>query len=335
VKAIRIGSPAALNSLAILEVDDPGQPQSGEVRVAVRACSLNYRDTAIAAGELPSEPGRTPLADASGTVVSVGEGIESLAVGDHVISRFFPTWDAGDPFLSDFSATPGDGLEGFGAEFVVRPAHHFTRAPKGLTHEQASTLPVAAVTAWRALASLSGLKAGDTVLVLGSGGVSIIALQLALSMGARVIATTSSDQKGERLRAIGASDVVNYKTTPEWGKAVLALTEGRGVDHIIEVGGSGTLQQSIEAVRVGGNILMLGILAGFGGNISTFPLTMKQIHLSGIVVGSLQDQQQVVRAIEVNNIVPVVDRVFPVAQVRDAFRFLAEGKHFGKVVITF
>lgn len=335
MKVIKIGDPASFEKLSIVELADPGRPAAGEVRVAIRAISLNYRDIEIAAGRLPTEVNRIPLADASGVVEALGEGVSTLQVGDHVVSRFFPTWNAGDVPVADFSMTPGDGVDGYGAEFVVRPEHYFSRAPIGLTHAQAATLPVAAVTAWRALVTEGNLKAGDTVLVLGTGGVSIIALQIARAMGAKVIATTSSKEKEKKLLALGATAVVNYKSTPDWSKEVLAITGGKGVDHIVEVGGSGTLQQSIAAVRIGGNILLLGILTGFGGDIDTFSLTMKQIRLKGIVVGSLHDQEQVTRAIEFNRILPVVDKVFPISAIQEAYEYHASGKHFGKVVLEF
>jgi NADPH:quinone reductase-like Zn-dependent oxidoreductase len=235
--------------------------------------------------------------------------------------------------VGDFTTTPGDGVDGYARERVVTPAAWFTRAPKGWSHAEAATITTAGLTAWRALVVDGGLKAGDSVLVLGTGGVSIYALQLARAMGATVIATSSSDAKLERLSTLGAAHTINYKTTPEWGRRVLELTGGRGVDVVVEVGGPGTLPQSIRAARIGGHIALIGVLTGRAGEIPTALLMAKQQKLQGLIVGSRRNQIDFVRALETTGIKPVIDKTFPLAQLADAFRYEASGAHFGKICV--
>jgi NADPH:quinone reductase-like Zn-dependent oxidoreductase len=215
----------------------------------------------------------------------------------------------------------------------VRPATWFTHAPLGFTHAEAATLTTAGLTAWRALVVNGGLKAGETVLTMGSGGVSIFALQLAKMMGARVIATSSSDQKLARLKALGAEHTINYKETPDWGARVLELTAGKGVDHVVEVGGPATLEQSMTAVRMGGHIAMIGVLTGLEGKLSILHLMAKQIRLHGFIVGSRSHQQAMVSALNAASLKPVIDSSFALADLADAFRHEASGKHFGKICV--
>ena len=226
-------------------------------------------------------------------------------------------------------------MDGFACEAVVRPATAFTHAPRDYSHAEAAALTTAGVTAWRALIVNGGLKAGESVLVLGTGGVSIFALQLANAMGATVIATSSSDYKLMRCRELGADEVINYRTEPEWGKRVLQLTNGRGVDHVVEVGGPGTLGQSIRAARVGGHIALIGVLTGVGGEVPTAMLMRKQQRLQGLIVGSRRHQMEFVRALEVTKLKPVIDRSFPLERIADAFRVQQAGGHFGKIVLEF
>jgi NADPH:quinone reductase-like Zn-dependent oxidoreductase len=233
--------------------------------------------------------------------------------------------------IGDFSRTPGDGMDGFAQDIVVLPATAFTRAPKGYDAVEAATITTAGLTAWRALIVDGKLKAGDTVLLLGTGGVSIWALQLAKLMGARVAITSSSDEKLERARAMGAEFSVNYRAREDWGRAVCDWTGGRGVDHVVEVGGPGTLAQSIEAVRVGGHISLIGVLTGMGGDVPTALLMARQARLQGLIVGSRTHQQDMVRALEAGGIRPVVDRRFGLEQLADAFRHQQSGDHYGKV----
>jgi NADPH:quinone reductase-like Zn-dependent oxidoreductase len=333
MKGIRIEAARGLDGLAVIDLPDPGAPGPGEIRVRVQASSLNFHDYAVCSFGIPKFDGRIPLADGAGTVEAVGEGVTEFAEGDAVVSTFFPPWLDGPPMIGDFSRTPGDGVDGYAREVVVRPATWFTKAPRGWSPLQSATLTTAGVTAWRALVEQGGLKAGDSVLVLGTGGVSIFALQIAKAMGATVIATSSSDQKLERARALGADHTLNYKAEPEWGEAVKALTGGRGVDHVVEVGGPATLGQSIGAVRLGGHIALIGVLTGRAGEVPTALMMAKQVRLQGLIVGHRRHQTDMVRAMETTGLKPVVDRTFPLSQLGDAFRYEESGAHFGKIGI--
>jgi NADPH:quinone reductase-like Zn-dependent oxidoreductase len=289
----------------------------------------------VVTGAIPTSEGRIPMADGAGIVEAVGAGVAEFAVGDAVVSCFFPTWQDGPPEVGDFSSVPGDGVDGYAREIVVRPASWFTRAPRGFSHCESATLTTAGLTAWRALAVNGNLKAGETVLVLGTGGVSIFALQFAKMMGASVIATSSSDQKLERLRALGADHTINYKSEPEWGVAVRRWTQGRGVDHVIEIGGPGTLPQSIAAVRIGGHVALIGTLTGRSGEVPTAALMVKQARLQGLIVGNRRQQQDMVRAIDATGMRPIIDRKFELDALADAFRYEASGTHFGKICVEF
>lgn len=332
MKAVRLRHPAGIDNLKLEDMAEPGAPGPGEVLVRVRASSLNYHDYLVVVGGIPTPDGRIPMSDGAGEVLAVGEGVREFAVGDQVLSTFFPNWPAGPAIEGGFAKVPGDGADGFAAELVRGPVSAFTHAPKGWSPAESATLTCAGLTAWRALVTEGGLKAGDTVLVQGTGGVSIFALQFAKAMGATVIATSSSDAKLERLKAMGADHLINYKTTPGWGAEAAKLT-GRGVDHVVEIGGSGTLPESITAARIGGHISLIGVLAGFGGPIPTVQIMGKQIRLIGITVGTRLEQQDMVRAVEANGIRPVIDRSFPLAELGAAFRHQESGAHFGKICV--
>jgi NADPH:quinone reductase-like Zn-dependent oxidoreductase len=334
MKAVKIGTPAGVDNLQLVDIDDPGQPGPGQVRVRIHASSLNFHDYGVVSGVLPADAGRIPMADGAGVVEAVGEGVGEFKAGDHVVSCFFPFWENGTPTIGDFKTTPGDGVDGYAREVVVLPSHYFTHAPKGYSHAEAATLTTAGLTAWRALIVDGQLKPGATVLVLGTGGVSIFGLQLAKAMGASVIATSSSDAKLEKLRALGADHTINYRENPEWGKTVRSLTGGRGVDHVIEVGGPGTLPQSITACRIGGHIALIGVLTGRAGPVPTAALMARQQRLQGLIVGSRQDQRDMTRALEVTGIKPVIDSTFELARLGDAFRHEAAGAHFGKICVS-
>lgn len=309
------------------------EPKAGQITVRLHANSLNYHDFAVVSGMWgPSEP-RIPMADGAGEVIAVGEGVTEFAVGDHVVSTFFPTWEAGEPLVEGFATVPGDGVDGYARETVTSSVKAFTRAPKGWSHVEASTLTTAALTAWRALMVDDNLKPGDTVLVQGTGGVSIFALQFAKAAGATVIATSSSDEKLERLRAMGADHVINYRTQTNWGEVARKLTGGCGVDHVVEVGGPATLEQSMAAARVGGHISLIGILTGLGGEINIVAALIKQLRLQGVLVGSRSQQQEMVRAIDANGIKPVVDKVFPLEDMVAAFKYQETNRHFGKICL--
>jgi NADPH:quinone reductase-like Zn-dependent oxidoreductase len=333
MKAMVLRAPAGLDRLSIEDRSDPGQPGAGEIRVALHGSSLNFHDLGVATGRMPSADGRVPLADGAGVVEAVGEGVAEFAPGDLVVSCFFPEWQDGPPTVGDFRRTPGDGIDGFAQEHVVLPATAFTHAPRGYDAVEAATITTAGLTAWRALVVDGKLKAGDAVLLLGTGGVSIWALQIARLMGARVAITSSSGEKLVRARGMGAEFTINYREQAEWGRAVRDWTGGRGVDHVVEVGGPGTLAQSIEAVRVGGHISLIGVLTGASGEVPTAALMAKQARLQGLIVGSRREQQDFVRALDAGDIRPVIDRRFPLEQLADAFRYETSGGHFGKIGI--
>ncbi len=335
MRAVRIRAPGGLDRLELMNLDDPGAPGPGQIRVRLHASSLNYHDYRVVSGATGPADGRIPMADGAGVVESVGAGVTQLAVGQHVVSLFFPQWHDGPPQVDGFAATPGDGVDGYAREIVVCAADRFTAAPTGWSHAEAATLTTAGVTAWRSLVVNGGLKAGDTALVLGSGGVSVFALQLARALGATVIATSSSDEKLERLRALGAVHTVNYRREPHWGRAIADWTGGRGVDHVIEVGGADTLAQSIAASRIGGHIAWIGALSGRSGDVPLATMIVRQTRLQGQVVGSRADQQALVQALPGLGVRPVVDSSFPLEELAPAFRHQASGRHFGKIVLAF
>jgi NADPH:quinone reductase-like Zn-dependent oxidoreductase len=333
MKTMTLRSPIGLDRLLVEDRPDPGEPGAGEIRVALHGSSLNYHDLGVATGRMPTADGRIPLADGAGIVESVGAGVTEFAAGDMVVSCFFPDWQDGTPTIGDFSRTPGDGIDGFAQEYVVLPATAFTRAPEGFDAVEAATITTAGLTAWRALIVDGKLKVGDTVLLLGTGGVSIWALQIAKLMGAMVAITSSSGEKLERARDLGADFTLNYREQNDWGTTVRDWTGGRGVDHVVEVGGPGTLAQSIEAVRVGGHISLIGVLTGASGEVPTAALMSKQARLQGLIVGSRREQQDFVRALDGGAIRPVIDRRFPLEQLGDAFRYEMSAAHFGKIGI--
>ncbi|WP_026076201.1 zinc-dependent alcohol dehydrogenase family protein [Noviherbaspirillum massiliense] len=333
MKAIELHAPGGLDHLRLVDRPDPGAPGAGQIRVRLHASSLNYHDYGVVTGSAPSADRRIPMSDGAGIIEAVGDGVTQFKPGDRVVSCFFPTWLDGPPTVSDFSSVPGDGVDGYAREVAVCSEHAFTLAPRDYTHEQAATLTTAGLTAWRALVVNGKLKAGDVVLVLGTGGVSIFALQIARAMGATVIVTSSSDQKLERARSLGADITINYRQTPDWGKRVYEMCGG--ADHVIEVGGPGTLPQSIAAVRVNGHIALIGVLTGKAGDVPTAFLMAKQARLQGLIVGSRREQMEFVRAIEAIKLVPVVDRSFDLPQIADAFRMQESNAHFGKICLSF
>jgi NADPH:quinone reductase-like Zn-dependent oxidoreductase len=333
MKVIQVAQPASLDSLRLIECDQP-EPSFGEILVKIKASSLNFHDYAVVAGMLPVADGRIPMSDGAGEVAALGEGVTSFAVGDKVMSTFFPGWPGGPVSAERIRGVPGDHIDGFAAEYVCMPASAFSAMPRGYTFEEAATLPCAALTAWRALFVANDIQPGTTVLTQGTGGVSVFALQMAKAAGARVIATSSSAAKLAKLTELGADHVINYRETPKWGAAVLELTEGRGVDEVVEVGGPGTLPQSIAAVRVGGNISLIGILTGLGGEVPTALAMHKNVRISGITVGSQDHQRDMTRALEAASFRPVIDSSFPLENISDAFKLQESQKHFGKICLT-
>jgi len=334
MKVAAVKAPGGLQNIAIEDRDRP-TPGPGEILVRVRASSLNFHDFAVVAGMIRVPDGRIPMSDGAGEVVEVGAGTKLFKVGDQVLSTFFPAWSGGGPMLPRLLGVPGDSAEGFAAEYVAMPETAFTRMPKGWSFAQAATLPCAALTAWRALVVEAGIKPGDIVLTQGTGGVSIFALQLAKAAGATVIATSSSPEKLAKLKDLGADHLINYKEEPNWGAAAMALTGGRGVDAVVEIGGPGTMGQSIQACRIGGHISLIGVLTGVSGEIPTALVMSKNVCIQGITVGSRQEQEEMIAAIEANGIVPVIDSTFPLDQIAAAFAHQMSQKHFGKICLEF
>ena len=334
MKAIRVHHLGGPDGLQVDTLAEP-TPGPGEAAVRVRAASLNFRDLLVAKGlynpriSLPY----VPLSDGAGEVSAVGPGVSRFKPGDRVAAAFMPGWIAGGPTEEGGRTALGGGGLGMLAETVVLPAEGLVAIPEHLTFEEAATLPCAAVTAWHALVTEGNIKAGDTVLVQGTGGVSVFALQLATLSGAQVIATSSSDEKLEKATALGAAHTINYKTTPEWDKAVRAWTGGAGVDHVVEVGGVGTLGRSLRATKIGGQISMIGVLSGAAGEVDTRPILMKNLRVQGIYVGSREMFEAMNGAITLHRLRPVVDSVFPLDEVASAFRRMESGSHFGKIVI--
>ena len=333
MKAYEIKAESGVGRLAMVERPKP-QPGPGQVLIRVRATSLNYRDILTIGRALgPStKPGLIPLSDGAGEVAEVGQGVTRTRVGDRVAAIFTPSW------ISGRSSGAAEALGGGTTDGMLReyaPAHEsaVVHIPGHLSFEEAATLPCAAVTAWNALVPVGHVSAGETVVIQGTGGVSIFGLQFARLCGARVIATTGSEAKMERLKELGASDVINYKATPEWDKRVLELTGGEGADHILDVGGAGTLVRALQAVRTGGFITVIGLLTGMSGEINPLGILFKGAHVVGIRVGSREMFEDMNRAIELSRMRPVIDRVFQFEEAQTAVDYLASGKHFGKVCI--
>jgi NADPH:quinone reductase-like Zn-dependent oxidoreductase len=309
---------------------------AGDVRVAVKAVSINYRDQLMIAGSYDPKLSLpiAPCSDASGEIVEIGPEVTRFAVGDRVITSFAQRWIAGAPAIESIRSTLGGPLPGTLASELVLHETGLVRAPASLSHEEAATLCCAGLTAWHALVDHGRLTAGDTILVQGTGGVSIFALQIARALGARVIATSSSAAKRERLASMGAVASIDYVADRQWGKTVKQLTGGRGVDQVVEVGGAGTLAQSIRAVAVGGIVHVIGILTGSAEPLSITPILMNEVRLQGIMVGPRASLEALVRAVDSAGIRPVVDCVFPFAEAPVAFAHLRSGAHFGKIVIA-
>lgn len=336
MKAYELQATGSLDGLRL--VDRPeAKPAHGQIVVRVRAASLNYRDLIVMQGaygrvSLPL----VPLSDGAGDVVAVGGGVVRWQPGDRVAGTFFPEWLAGPVLAETTKAALGGGsTDGMLAEFVTLSQHGAVRVPEHLSYEEAATLPCAAVTAWNALVEQGGVKAGETVVLLGTGGVSLFGLQIAKQHGARTIITSSSDEKLARAVALGADATINYRTTPDWEKQVLELTGGHGADHVLEVGGAGTFAKSLRATRVGGHVALIGVLAGVASELRVTDILMKSLRVHGIYVGSRAMFESLNRAVTQHQLKPVVDRVFPFAEARAAYEHLHSGKHFGKVVISF
>ena len=341
MKTYQFTAPEGLDALEVVDRSEPTCGPGG-VRVEMKAWSLNYRDLGVpmrAYGrndKIVREPPLVPLSDGAGEVIEVGSEVENFSVGDHVTSGFFRDWVRGEPRESDLASALGGGLDGTLAEQVVLPERGWVKAPNNLTHEEAACLPCAGLTAWHAV-TVGGLGAGQSVLALGTGGVSIFALQFAKAHGARVLITSSSDDKLATARQLGADDVINYREHPNWELEVLQKTGGMGVDRVIEVGGAGTLEKSIASTRVGGTVSLVGVLAGAEGGFSAMGAILNVVTMRGIFVGSRAMFEAMNQAIERSDLHPVIDRSFSfdtVADVKAAYEHLRSATHIGKVTIT-
>lgn len=335
MKTCEIKDVFGIDALQFSERPDPALRQ-GQVRLRVKAVSLNYRDlmTVKHGGARGAKLPLIPCSDGAGEVVEVGPGVTRVKTGDRVAGTFFQNWLAGDIEASCFASALGGAIDGMLADHVVLHENGLVHTPAYMTDEDAATLPCAAVTAWQGMVTKGNMKAGDTILVQGTGGVSIFALQFGLMAGARVIVTSSSDDKLTRAKQLGAWATINYKTTPDWAKRTLALTNGEGVDHVVEVGGAGTLEQSFRAARIGGTVSLIGVLTGFDSKIDPYPVLMKGLRLQGIYVGSREMFEAMNKALAIHQTKPVIDHVFPFTETRAAFKCIESATHFGKIVIA-
>lgn len=336
MKVWEVQSKEGLDALTLVEKPEP-QPKAGQVLLKMRAASLNYRDLLTVKGAYSSKQKLPfiPLSDGVGEVVAVGDGVTRVKVGDRVAGIFMQTWLEGEFSADKSKSALGGAIDGIFAEYVTLHEDGVVHVPNHLSDEEAASLPCAAVTAWNALTTDGKLKAGDTILIQGTGGVSLFALQFGKIMGVKVIATSSSDLKLDKLKELGASELINYKTTPNWDEKVWQLTNQLGVDRIIEVGGAGTLNKSLRAARYGGYISLIGVLSGLSADVSTVSILHKGITVQGIYVGSRAMFEAMNQAIALHGIKPIVDRVFPFEEARQALEYMESGAHFGKIALRF
>ena len=333
MNTVELQSPG-LDGLVPVERPVP-EPGPGEVLLRLRAASLNYRDLAT----ITAQPSRAPLpvvplSDGCGEIVATGAGVSRVSTGDRVAPSFFPRWISGRPTAAVKADALGSPLDGCLQRYLVLSEQSVSKAPAHLSDAEVASLPCAALTAWRALFVDGNVQPGDTVLVQGTGGVSIFALQFAKLIGARVIATSSSDEKLERVTSLGADATLNYRENPKWAKAVRDLAGGEGVDHVIDVGGAGSLAQSVACLATGGQVSVIGILGGFEEKLPIFTLMGNQATVKGIMVGSRQDFEQMARAMEQSQLKPIISDVFDFADHRKALELMQAGGHFGKICIA-
>jgi NADPH:quinone reductase-like Zn-dependent oxidoreductase len=333
MRAYQVTKPKSIDDLKLIDLPQP-KPAHRQVLVKVHATSLNFRDLAIVSGNYrqPSKDPLIPLSDGAGEVVEVGPGVQRFKVGDRVASVFHQRWPGGAPASDTSGSALGGSIDGMFAEYVVLEEDGTVHLPPHLSYDEGATLPCAGVTAWHAVVEHGHLIAGETVLLQGTGGVSIFALQFAKLLGAEVIITSSSDEKLSHAKKLGAAHTINYKTTPDWDKKALELTGGRGVDQVVEVGGVGTFAKSLAAIRVGGKVSSIGVLTP-GADINPLLILGRRANVQGISVGSKQMFEAMNRAITVNKMKPVIDKVFAFDQAREAFAYLKSAAHFGKIVV--
>src|SRR5215467_2908986 len=335
MKAFEIRDGFGIERLTLVDKSEP-VPGPGQALIKMKAFSLNYRDLMVVTGaynprmKLP----RVPFSDGAGEVIAIGPGVTRVKVGERVTPTFMQKWIDGEPDVEKGKSALGGAVDGLLAEYVVLDQEGLVHIPEHLSYEEASSLPCAGVTAWHALVSEGQIKPGDVILTQGTGGVSIFATQFAHMAGARVIVTSSSSRKIERARKLGASEGINYKDIPDWDKKAIELTGGLGVDHVVELGGAGTINKSLRAVRLGGRISVIGALTGGAGDVTTVSILMKNIRVQGIFVGSRAMFEDMNRAISLHKMQPFVDRVFRFDEAREALRHIESASHFGKICLT-
>ena len=337
MKAYQIREEWSLEYIKLVEIPKPS-PGPGEVLVEMKASSLNYRDMVVANRGYGSKTGNLPLipvSDGVGIVRELGDGVSRVAIGDRVCPLFMQSWISGPPNRERLSATLGGPIDGVMAEFRCFPQDSVSKVPEELTDLEASTLPCAALTAWSALVEEGKLQPGESVLIQGTGGVSLFALQFAKICGARCILISGSNEKMKRAQELGADEVLNYQDLPEWGKRVRDFSGGEGVDHIVEVGGPETLPQSLRAIRPGGTISMIGVLSGSEMKAQLGLIVTRQIRLQGITVGHRDGFEAMTSAINASGMKPIVDQVYPFTSLPEAMHSLSEAKHFGKICLEF
>ncbi|MEM9828422.1 MAG: NAD(P)-dependent alcohol dehydrogenase [Planctomycetota bacterium] len=334
MKRYLINSSDGIDAMSFEDVDAPS-PGPGEVKIALKAASLNYRDGIIAQGGYSrnDQSPVVPLSDGAGEIIEVGDGVSKWKIGDRVSPSFFRDWHSGSPCESVLHSGLGGGIDGVLSEQFIAPEDALVAIPEDWSYVEAATVPCAAVTAWHALFHAGDLQPGQTVLLLGTGGVSIFALQMAKAAGATVIITSSSDEKLRRAIDLGADHGINYRVHPEWHKEVRRLTSDRGVDHVVEVGGPGTLERSLKSAAVGGHVHLIGVLDSPQSKVSPMLCVFNVVDIHGIYVGSRDMHQRTIDQMVATNIRPVIDRSFAFTEAKAAYQHLASGKHFGKVVI--
>lgn len=334
MKAIELQKSFGLENLIVTE-REAGKPKAGEILLRMKSASLNYRDLMMVRGVYnPKQPlPIIPGSDGVGEVIEIGEGVTKVKKGERVATTFFQDWESGLAHPDKAKSTLGSPLDGVLREFMVLPEKGVISVPKHLTDEQAATLPCAGLTAWNAVVQMGRVKPGSTVLIQGTGGVALFALQFAKMLGAQVILTSSSEEKLARAKTLGADHGIDYKKNPQWGKEVRNITSGEGVDLVVELGGAGTLGQSLAAVKLGGAVALIGVLTGGNQDLSILPIIMKNVLVQGIFVGTKEQFACMNEAISFHKLTPVVSQIFPLAESRKAFECMASGSHFGKIGI--
>ena len=333
-RIIRLTDAPTLERLDLIDAPIP-TPGPDEVVMRVRASSLNFHDYLVVAGHIPVPRGRVPLSDGAGELVTLGSAVEGLAVGDRVMGAFVPLWISGPPTATNNAAIAGETIDGFASDYVVVPANSVVRVPSGWSYQEAATLPCAGLTAWRALVVEGELTVGHTVLLPGSGGLSVYALQIAKALGVGTIVTSSNDEKLRKLSALGADQLINYRTTDEWGIEARDITGGRGVDLVLELGGQSSFAKSVEACRMGGHVIVVGTTGNAAPELPLRDVVMRHIRVNGIAVGNVSALQSLAAFVEAHQIRPIIDRSFGLDELSSAFRYQLSGQHLGKIVVTY